>query len=278
MLHHLQRISVLVFLVSSMGATGLALTPRAIAAPLRDWRFVARGLGLNFILAPALAWLITRFLPLDRGHAAGLLLLGGAAGAPFLPKLVEIAGDDLARAGALLGLLTAGTILFLPFALPLLIPGFEADPWEVARPLLLLIISPLALGMLLRKFVPALATGLSPVLAKLGNLSLLLLFAMLVVLNAGALIRVIGSGAIFASLIFFASLFGFGWICGGEDRAVLGLATAARNFGAALAPAGSCFRDPNVMVMIVVGAVVCLVVSFSAARWMSRLRARSAVA
>src|SRR4051794_30532525 len=123
LLPHLQKLSVVVFLVSSMGAIGLALSPRTVAAPLREWRFVLLAVALNFVLAPAFAWLLTAVIPLNPAHAAGLLLLGGAAGAPFLPKLVETARGDLAVAAALMVLLTAGTILFLPFALPVMIPG-----------------------------------------------------------------------------------------------------------------------------------------------------------
>jgi len=51
---------------------------------------------------------------------------------------------------------------------------------------------------------------------------------------------------------------------------VLGIATAARNFGAALVPAASSFSDPKVTIMIIVGAIVCLVVSFLAAGWLRR--------
>src|SRR3954452_21223803 len=121
-LAQLQNLSVLVFLVGSMLATGLTLTLSAILAPLRRVRLVLLALGLNFVLAPAFAWLLTVILPLDRGHAIGLLLRGGAAGAPFLPKVVASARGDLALAAALMGLLTLGTILFLPLALPLMIP------------------------------------------------------------------------------------------------------------------------------------------------------------
>src|SRR4051794_40455793 len=174
LLLQLQKASVLVFLVSSMLAMGLSLTPRAILAPLRNARFVVLALGLNFVLAPALAWLLTMVLPIERGHAAGLLLLSGAAGAPFLPKLMVTARGDLAQAAALMALLTAGTVLFLPFALPRLISGLTADPWEIARPLLVLIIAPLAAGVAVKSRAEALANRLAPVLTKLGNASLLL--------------------------------------------------------------------------------------------------------
>src|SRR5262245_44479325 len=143
----LEHLTIVIFLVSSMAAMGLSLTANEIFSPLRNIRFVVLALGLNFLFAPAFAWLLTVIIPIDPGHAAGLLLLGGAAGAPFLPKLVETARCDLARAAALTVLLTGGTILFLPFALPLLIPGMRSDPWNTARPLLLLIVLPLIAGV-----------------------------------------------------------------------------------------------------------------------------------
>ena len=270
LLHHLEKLSVPTFLVSSMAAMGLTLTPKAMSAPLRDVRLVLVALALNFVLAPAFAWLLTVVIPLDRGHAIGLLLLGGSAGAPFLPKLVETARGDLTLAAALMGLLTVGTILFLPFALPLMIPGLNADPWGIARPLLLLIVLPLAAGMMIKNRAAALAARAAPVLTKIGNAALLLLFVLLIALNLRALIGVIGSGAILAALLYFAGLFIIGWLLGGaksEVRGVLGLTTAARNFGAALVPAASSFTDPKVTLMIIVGAIVCLVVTFLAARW-----------
>jgi predicted Na+-dependent transporter len=83
------RISLLVFLVSSMLAAGLSLTLRAILAPLGKRRLVLAALTLNFLVAPLFALFLTIVIPLEHPHAIGLLLLGGAAGAPFLPKLVE---------------------------------------------------------------------------------------------------------------------------------------------------------------------------------------------
>ena len=246
------------------------ITVRAVLAPLRDLRLVLIALGLNFILAPAFAWLLTVVIPLERGHAIGLLLLGGAAGAPFLPKLVETARGDLSIAASLMALLTAGTILFMPFALPLMIPGLQANPWSVAQPLLLLIFLPFAAGMLFKNRAPALAARAAPVFAKIGNFSLLLLFVLLVALNVRALLGVVGSGAILAAALHGTGLFAAGWMLGGsrpEVRGVLSLGTAARNFGAALVPAANSFKDPNVSLMILVSAIVGLIVSFLEARW-----------
>ena len=132
------RLAVIAFIVSSMLGVGLGLS--AILAPLRDVRFVLRALLLNFILAPAFAWLLTVIIPLQTGYTIGLLLIGGAGGAPFLPTPVKTARRNLVSSVALMTLLTIGTLLFMPFALPFMIPGLRADAWTIARPLLLLIV------------------------------------------------------------------------------------------------------------------------------------------
>ena len=102
------KIALLAFLVSSMLAAGLSLTPHAILAPLRNLRLVLVALALNFVAAPVFALVLSIVIPLERPHAIGLVLLGGAAGAPFLPKLVEGAHGDLGFAVALMTLLTVG--------------------------------------------------------------------------------------------------------------------------------------------------------------------------
>lgn len=270
--HAVERISVLAFLVSSMLAVGCNLAPRAVVGPLRSTRLVILALALNFVLAPALAWVLTILIPLAQGHATGLLLLGGAAGAPFLPKVIEAAHGDVPSATALMILLTLGTILFMPIALPWLIPGLAAQPWAIARPLVLLIMLPLVIGMVIRWWVAPMASRIAPALANTGSASLALLFVLLILLNGSELLGFLGSGAIAAMLLYVIGLLAAGWLLGGPTRnrrGVLGLATAARNFGAALVPAGS-FGDPNVTTTVIIGAIVCLIVSFLAAGWVRR--------
>ena len=272
-MHALQSVSILVFLIGSMLGIGLKLSPREMVSPLRDTRLVALALGLNFVIAPALAWILMVIIPLERGHAIGLLLLSGASGAPFLPKLVETARGDLSLAIALMALLTLGTIFFIPFALPHMITGMDAAPWPIARPLLLFIVLPMGLGMLLKSWAPSLAERLAPVCTAAGNGALILLFVLLVALNASALVGVIGSGAILAVMLDIIGLLAAGWLLGGRNvktAGTLGLATAARNFGAAMVPAANNFDDPKVTVMLIVSAVVCLVITFSAAAWVRR--------
>jgi bile acid:Na+ symporter, BASS family len=174
---------------------------------------------------------------------------------------------------ALMALLTVGTLLFMPFALPLMIPGLRADPWSIARPLILFIVLPLVIGMLTAALVPSRAMRAAPILIQIGNAFLLLLFVLLVALNVHSLLGVVGSGAMATVVVYITGLFVAGWMFGGanpEVRGLLGLGTAARNFGAALVPAASNFQDPAVSIMLIISAIACLVISFIAARWLRR--------
>jgi BASS family bile acid:Na+ symporter len=197
------------------------------------------------------------------------MLLGCAAGAPFLPKLVVVARGDLALSAALVILLTAGTIIFMPLALPLLIPTLHADAWEIAKPLLMLIVAPLVIGMIIRTLAASFSAQAARLLAKLGNLALLLLFVLLIALNLGPLFEVIGSSAILAAMLHFIGLFALTWLRL-KDRAfqsVLALGTASRNFGAALAPAAGVSGSQDTTVMLLVSAIVGLALAFISAIW-----------
>ncbi len=82
-------VAMLTFVVSSMLAMGAGLTVSQISEPLRNARLVMLALLANFVLMPLGALALAKVLWLDEPFGVGLLLLGCAAGAPFLPKLAE---------------------------------------------------------------------------------------------------------------------------------------------------------------------------------------------
>jgi BASS family bile acid:Na+ symporter len=262
------RVAVLVFVVAGMAAAGLGLGLRDVAAPLRRGRLVALALVANFGIAPAAAWALARAFNLEASHAAGLLILGAAAGAPFLPKLAELAHGDAAFAVGLMLLLTVGTAVFLPVALPLLVPGLSADPWPIMRPILVTVLLPLAVGMLVRASSPLRAGRLRPAVVAVSNISMVAAVVVLIGLNAPAMLDVLGSGAIAAALVFVAALVAVGYVLGGPEpqtRSVLSLGTGQRNIAAALVAAGGSSDDPRVVVMLLVSTIAGLVVLVPAA-------------
>src|SRR5205823_3919855 len=140
----------LTFVVTSMLHVGLGLTLSDITQPLRSARLVIMALVANFVIVPIAAVVIVRLTPLEPDHEIGLILLGVAAGAPFLPKLAQIAKADQAFAVALMALLIVTTVVYLPIALPLFLPGIQIDGASIAVSLLVTILFPLGLGLFVR--------------------------------------------------------------------------------------------------------------------------------
>ena len=128
-------VAMLSFVVSSMLAMGAGLTVSQIAEPLRNVRLVVLALLANFVVMPLGALALTKVLWLDAPFGIGLLLLGCAAGAPFLPKLAELAKGNLAFAVGAMVLLMVATVAYLPIVLPMLLPGTTVHPWDIARSL-----------------------------------------------------------------------------------------------------------------------------------------------
>ncbi len=265
--------AMLAFVISSMLAMGLGLTVRQIVTPLRNYSLVARALLANFVVIPLVAMGLGRLLHLDEPLAVGLLLLGTSAGAPFLPKLAQLAKADIGFAVGLMVLLMVITIGYLPLVLPLMLPGVSVNSWAIARSLLLLMLLPLGLALVVNARFPAAAERGRAVLNRISSLSLALLFILLLVVNFTSVLAVLGTGGILAGLLFLVAGLGTGWVLGGPARGtrqVLALGTAQRNIAAALVVAGQAFSDPNVVVMVVVVAIIGLVVLMGTARVIGR--------
>ncbi|OLB69712.1 MAG: transporter [Alphaproteobacteria bacterium 13_2_20CM_2_64_7] len=257
------------FVVSSMLAMGAGLTVSQIFQPLSNARLVMLALLANFVLMPLGALALAKVLWLDEPFGVGLLLLGCAAGAPFLPKLAELAKGNLAFAVGAMVLLMVVTVGYLPMVLPLLLPGVTVNPWEIASSLVLLMLLPLATGLALKARYGDLATRVKPVLDWISNVSLILLVSLITAANIDKVLQVFGTRGILAGLMFIALGFGTGWLLGGPDadtRRVMALGTGQRNIAAALVVASQSFSDPKVVVMVIVVAIVGLIILMPLAR------------
>jgi BASS family bile acid:Na+ symporter len=266
-------ISMIVFVLSSMLGMGLGLRVGEIVAPLRNLRLVMLSLVANFVVMPFAALALARILRLDESMGIGLLLLGMAGGAPFLPKLAQIARGNLAFAVGLMVLLMVITVGYLPLVLPLLLPGVSVNPAQIARSLVLLMLLPLGGALAVNANLPDIAAKIKPICDKTSNLGLIVLMALQALLNVRSVMAVFGTGGILAGILFLGVGVAAGWALGGSRRdtqSVLGLGTAQRNIAAALVVANQSFEDPNVVVMVVVVALVGLLTLMPLARALGR--------
>ncbi len=266
-------VAMLSFVVSSMLAMGTGLTVAQIIEPLRNARLLVLALLANFVLMPLGAFALAKVLWLDEPFGIGLLLLGCAAGAPFLPKLAELAKGNLAFAVGVMVLLMVVTVGYLPIVLPLLLAGVTIDPWKIARSLVLLMLLPLTAGLALKAYYEDMAVRVKPVLDWISNVSLILLVLLISAANIDKVLDVFGTRGILAGLLFIALGFAIGWVLGGpgnDTRRVLALGTAQRNIAAALVVGSQSFSDPKVVVMVIVVAIVGLIILMPLSRALAK--------
>lgn len=265
----LQSLFTFAFVVTSMLSMGLSLTVSQILQPLRNTRLVIMALGANFVVVPAVAFALSRIIPLETDVQIGLLLLGTAAGAPFLPKLAQIAKANIAFAVGLMAMLIVVTIIYLPIVLPLLLPGVEVDAGQIAVSLIVQMLVPLIIGLLVKARYEGAAETLQPVMAQISNVSLALLLVLMLALNFRNVIALFGTGAIIATLLFVAISVVAGYFLGGpgtDTKQVLALGTGQRNLAAGFLIAGGSFADqPNVLVYLAAAGLVATVVMFPTA-------------
>jgi BASS family bile acid:Na+ symporter len=274
----LAGIAGMLFVITSMLGMGMSLTMAQILQPLKNARLVILALLANFVLVPLLAYAITLVIPLEQSLGIGLVVLATAAGAPFLPKLVQGAKADVAFGVGLMVLLMVVTIIYVPIVLPLLLQGVSVNPWDIAQSLIVLMLIPLAIGLLIKSHSPDSAAAWQPMMNKISSLAILVLLVVGLGLNASNILGLIGTGGLLALLLFIIGSLMIGYLLGGGDpsvRSVMGLGTAQRNVSAAIVVAAQNFTEGNTMSFILVASILLLLVLLPTAK---RMGARSQAA
>ena len=114
-------------------------------------------------------------------------------------------------------------------------------------------------------------------MVRVANISLYALIALTVVLHLRSMLGLFGTGAILASALVLGGAFLIGYVLRGfrgEERGEAALATAQRNYAAAIVVARESFeQSPNVLVMVVAISLISMALLFPAAHLLSR-RAR----
>jgi bile acid:Na+ symporter, BASS family len=271
----LLKITLVIFMVGNLLDMGLRLKLPAAISGLEDRRFVVLSLLWGFVLLPGFALLLTKIVPMGAPYDIGFVLLAMTPCAPFLPPMVDRARGDMGYTAAFMLLCSVFTVVYMPFAVPVLVKGFTASAWTIAKPLLLFLLIPLAIGMVLQHRSEALALRLHPVVKKLTGIDTLLMLLLCVIVYGKEFLELVGSHAIGVQLLFFSVatlapyLIGFG--LGHGQKSVLSLGMATRNLGAAFAPL---FSDHEVnrraVVMVAFGVLMQVSFSFAMATWLGR--------
>ena len=204
-----------------------------------------------------------------------MVLLGMALCAPFLPMMVDKARGDLAYAAAFMLLASVVTVVYMPLAVPLMVKGFTADAWTIAKPLLFFIMVPLAIGIAIQRARAPVASRIEPIVKKIAGIDTILMLLLCVVVYGKGFIGAVGTYAIGTQILFFsvaiAASYCFSPGLKQGEKSVLSLGMSTRNLGAAFAPLfAAASVDQRAIVMVAIGVPMQTIFSLLAARWFAR--------
>jgi bile acid:Na+ symporter, BASS family len=271
----LMKISLVIFMAGNLLEMGLKLNPLDALKGLKNIRFISYTLMWGFVVGPGLAYVVTLVIPMEEPYAIGLILMGMTPCAPFLPMLMNRAKGDLGYTAAFMLLTAVFTIIFMPFAVPVMVKGLTITAWAIAKPLIIVILIPLVIGMLILHFSSGAAAKIQPIVKKITMLFTVTTLVFCFVVYGKGLLGVPGELAVAAQLIFFITLttlsFWFSYGLLRNQKVVISVGLATRNIGAAFAPLMSAGTiDLRATVMVFLGFIIMVIVAMVSARIFSK--------
>ena len=252
----LPRVLVFVFVVASMLGIGMQTGAADLRVLQASKGALLRSLLANFVVVPALGFVMSRTLPLDPDVACALLLLactpGGMSALQFTGKMK---GASL-FAGSNTFILSFLAVFISPALLEILHPAhvpvvMRAGPalFSVVAFLLL----PLGLGTLVRGKASRLADKVSAPCALIGAIAFIVA-TLLIMGERKEAMNAVGKEGILAMLALILSSMAAGWLMGGparETRPVLATVTGMRNVALCLLVGLETFPGPAVQTPLV---------------------------
>lgn len=165
------------------------------------------------------------------------------------------AHGDMTYAGAYVLLCTIFTVILMPLMAPLLVKGLTLSAWPLAKPLIILVLIPLLIGIVIRFFKPTVATKIFPWVKKIGGIFLLLCLGTCLWIYGKEMLGTIGSFAPGAWVLFMVVmaivpyLVGFG--LKQNQRSVMALGQSSRNISAGFVAFYGITNPPEGMFLMV---------------------------
>jgi BASS family bile acid:Na+ symporter len=243
------------FTVSGLLAGGLECDLKDALKWMKSPKLLIPSLLWGWVVGPALALLIIRILPLMEGHAAGLILVSLSPIAPFLPLAANKARGDMTFTGAYILLVTVLTVVLLPLMAPVLIKGLTVSAWPLAKPLIILVLIPMLIGVTLRYYKPKFATKIFPWVKKFSSIWLLLCLGTTLWIYGAEMLSTIGSFAPGALVLFMVIMAVLPYLIGfglkQNQRSVMALGQSSRNISAAFVAFFGITNPPAGMFLVV---------------------------
>ena len=261
------------FTVTLMLSSGFQLRVSKISHTLYKLDLIARSLLTNFLVVPVIAFLIIQFFELPRPSEIAITLAAITPGAPFAPKLTDVASGDLTYATGLMLLLSVLVVVVTPVLLGVTTIGGDNVSIKV-QPiiwnLVLFQLLPLLIGLSVRHQNPPLAIHLLRPSKLVSNVTFALLMFVVLINNFSAFFSV-GWLSLMAMVLLTIGALVSGWVLGGSrksTRKASAVTTGARNLAIMMLIATESFPSSNVEVFVIVFGIVELLIIFIVAAYL----------
>ena len=216
-LESLLGLAVVMLITSTMFSIGLGLNLRQIKSVLSNYSLMARGLIVNFLVIPVVAFALTKIIPMDEVISIGFLVASVCAGAPIAPKLAQIAKADVPFAVTMMVVLSALTIIATPIWLfvflgPTTLSEASIDPLPLIGQIIAIYLLPMIIGIFINTKHSTKALKFKPLALRVSNLTLPIVIALIVITNLSGLSALFGSLGIITSIASVV-IYGYDRLC-----------------------------------------------------------------
>jgi BASS family bile acid:Na+ symporter len=248
---------VLAFTILNLLSMGLQVNFGNMFKVVRNPKFLGLVLVLGWVVGPAIAYLITLFLPLDNTYIIVLFIGSLAPCAPFLPPVIPKAGGDLNFAGAFIPVAAIGTSVLMPIIAPMLVKGIDLSVMSLLKPLFITLLVPLLIGATIKTFAANIADKIFNPVKKLAGLSTLLTIILCLIIYYKPMWATAGSMATLAMTIFMVVIalisYYSGFSFNRAEKVVMSLGMGTRNIAAVLIGVLTIADvKPNMVAMVVI--------------------------
>jgi BASS family bile acid:Na+ symporter len=209
-------VTMLLTLIASLGMT---FSVSQILEPVRRGWLLAGTIVVNTVLAPLVAIGVCQLLPLTSQARVGVAIVTIAAAGPACLKACELAKRaDMAMAVSFTIVLQLINIIAAPLWAKVIVTGAEVNPWSIVVDLCFLVLLPLIVGLILRGRYPEHRDGWKAGLERVSDIALYIAIGFGLAANWKAVITILGSWVILASVVIIVVYIVLGWAVAFRNR------------------------------------------------------------
>lgn len=270
-----------------MFALGLGLTLGDFARMFRQPRAIAIGLASQMLLLPLVAFSIALLFRLPPEMAVGLMLIAACPGGASAGLITKLAQGETALSISLTAITSVLAVVSVPLVVGFALQHFTGmeiaarlPVFDVVRGVFIITTFPVALGMLLKHWLPLLTARIEPLAGRIATALFVLIVIATFVNQRQALfdhLATTGPAALTLCVVTMAAGFGLGALVGVDRRGRIAIAveTGLQNAALAIFLALTILKLPA---MAIPGVVYALLMNVCAIAFIGLMRLRPPLA